>query len=67
MLYSQKDVEGRFNWDHPSQGMVFHRTLEQAFGTGARPVTSQSISTADKLAYTLAIILMIATIFIATN
>ena len=64
MFHSQKDVEKRFNWDHPSQGMVFHRTMEQAFGTGDRPSSSRCISTADKFAYFVAAIILVATIVI---
>ncbi len=26
----------RFDWDTPTEGQKFHRTMEEAFGSGAR-------------------------------
>lgn len=62
-------MEQPFQWDYPTQGLVFHRSIDQAFRTApAIEVPGpRKVSTPDAFAYTLAIILVIATIFIATN
>ncbi len=52
----------RFDWDHPTQGMKFARTLEEAFGPGATLYQPKPVVTPTRLAYTAAVVVLFATV-----
>lgn len=62
-------MEQPFQWDYPTQGLVFHRSIDQAFRTGAaiEVQAPRKVSTPDAIAYTVAALILLATIIIATN
>lgn len=47
-----------YDWDYPSQGLRFPRTLEEAFGPGAHPLTPRPSITQTHVAYGIAAIIM---------
>jgi hypothetical protein len=51
-----------FQWDFPTQGYIFPRTLEEAFGPGTVVPTVRPTITPTSVCYTLAVLLYIATI-----
>ena len=51
----------RFDWDHPSEGMRFPRTLEEAFGPGAKLHQPQPLLTPTRACYALAALLVFLT------
>lgn len=52
----------RFDWDHPTQGMKFARTLEEAFGPGATLYQPKPLLTPTRLAYAASAVLLVATV-----
>jgi hypothetical protein len=59
-------MPNRFQWDYPTQGLVFPRTLEQAFGPGARLDTHKPLKT-DSLAYAAAVVLAVSALTLLIN
>lgn len=59
----------KFKWDYPTQGMTFHRSIDQAFKTGAVIQIQRrfQVTMPDAFAYTIAVILLAATAFIWFN
>jgi hypothetical protein len=51
-----------YDWDYPSQGLRFHRTLEEAFGPGARLTVRRSYLTQTHVAYAFAIVIFSITL-----
>lgn len=63
------DTSKRFMWDFPTQGMVFHRSIDQAFKTAAAIEIQgpHRVSVPDAFAYTVAVALLAASVFLALN
>ena len=54
----------RFKWDYPSQGLRFPRTMDQAFGPGARLHVEQPTITTSGVLYALAAAITVVTLII---
>jgi ribosomal protein L11 methylase PrmA len=50
-----------YDWDYPSQGLRFPRTLGEAFGPGDHLTTKSSI-TQTHVAYGIAVIIVVVTL-----
>ena len=59
----------RFQWNYPSEGLRHPRTMNEAFGPGARLHVDEPLITATRVLYALAglIASMVAIVLVATK